>query len=60
MEKVCSGCYFYDLCPGENICENYSPIDDDEYIDALEKSEKKSFYKDWDKYIEEFQNNYAD
>ena len=39
LNKVCSckDCVFYDKCKANKVCEDFSPIDEDDYAENVEK-----------------------
>ena len=56
MSKDCKNCFYNDKCPSEEVCEDYTPLEeeqDDAEIDELIEARRIEFRKEWVKYIEE-------
>ena len=49
--KRCEDCYYADICNGEDVCEDFDPIDLDAFIDEMIERRREEFYEDWNTYI---------
>ena len=50
--KNCSGCYWYEQCARETICDDFSPIEED--FSANIEENKRIFLEDWWEYEREY------
>ena len=56
MSKDCKNCFYNDKCTSEKVCEDYTPLEeeeDDAAIDELIEAKRIEFRKEWLQYIEE-------
>lgn len=54
----CNSCYFFGLCPEEELCVYYSPIYEemkDSYIEELINILKEEYREAWEEYTREFE-----
>lgn len=53
--KKCVNCYYGDLCQCDEVCEDYTPVNEqsiDEEIDNMVEKNRIAFRAEWFRYIE--------
>lgn len=58
MKKQCSNCYYNGACSGNETCDDYVTIieeENDAYVLELIESERIKYYKEWSEYLNENQ-----
>lgn len=53
MNKKCKCCLFCDQCCSDEVCEDYTPLNDDMNMNKIIESRRTEFHKEWFQYIEE-------
>lgn len=56
MSKSCKNCFYYDKCRSREICEDYTPLEDDmsdAEIEEIIEAKRAEFREEWQQYIEE-------
>lgn len=55
--RYCVNCYYDDLCQSNEVCKDYTPVNEqavDECIEDIIEKNKIAFRSEWFQYIEEF------
>lgn len=56
--KRCKDCYYWDICPSAEVCEDFAPITDEAesaVIDEIIERGREEFRAAWNTYISENQ-----
>ena len=56
--KRCQNCYYCDVCPKDEACEDFAPITDegeDAVIEEIIEKGRDEYRADWNEYISEYQ-----
>lgn len=48
---MCSNCMWREQCMSEEVCEQYTPVDEDECVDQIIERGRFEFRKEWFTYI---------
>jgi hypothetical protein len=51
MVAACDKCLWREQCLSDEVCEHYTPVDEDEYIDEMIEKGRYEFRKEWFAYI---------
>ena len=44
---ACDKCLWCEQCLSDEVCEHYTPADEDERIDKIAESGRYEFYEEW-------------
>lgn len=49
---TCDKCFWSEHCAEDEVCEHFSPLNEDEFFDCMAEKDRHEFYDEWLEYID--------
>ena len=53
MVAACDKCMWREQCLSDEVCDHFTPMEEDESVDEMIERGRQEFYKEWFAYINE-------
>lgn len=54
MENTCLDCLWHDQCKTDNVCDDFTPVDEEKEIEDFVEEKRKEFNKEYFEYEKEY------